>query len=215
VNHYPCGDLNLNMLPTMEGVEFAGLSYVEAHAECRRRVYAEWHHLQKALPEFQHYRMSWIAPELGVREGPRIISEYVLTEHDLLAGLSGQKHDDIIAIADHAMDTHGASTGRAGCGEVKEPYGIPYRCLIPKGFDNLLIACRGAGFSSLAASGCRLSRTMMQLGQAAGVAAAIAKRLGVPVSKVPPAQLRVQLREQHVQLEWPLSAFLRDYLVEE
>ena len=44
-------------------------------------------------------------------------------------------------MADHSFDRHGAGGG----GEVPEPYGVPYRCLIPKGFKNLLIACRGAG----------------------------------------------------------------------
>ena len=40
-----------------------------------------------------------------------------------------------------------------------------------EGFDNLLVAGRGAGFSHIAASSCRLSRTMMSLGHAAGIAA--------------------------------------------
>ena len=215
VNHHPCGDLNLNMLPTMEGGEFVGFAYPAAYEECRRRVYAQWHHLQAVFPEFQGYRLTWIAPEVGVRESRRIVGEYVVTEHDLSAGLSGQTHGDIICIADHAMDTHGASTGRVKYGDMKEPYGVPFRCLIPKGFDNLLVACRAASFSSLAASSCRLSRTMMQLGQAAGTAAAIAKELDVDLPNVPPDHLRAQLREQHVQLEWRPTDAMRDYLSDE
>jgi len=77
-----------------------------------------------------------------------------LAQHDLMAGLGRQEHDDIIAIADHAMDTHGASTGRAGTREHDQPYGVPYRCLLPRDVDNLLVACRGASFSSVAASSC-------------------------------------------------------------
>ena len=205
----------MNMLPTMEGGEFVRFAYPAAYEECRRRVYAQWHHLQTVFPEFQGYRLTWIAPELGVRESRRIAGEYVLTEHDLFAGLRGQTHEDIICIADHAMDTHGAGTGRPGCGDVKEPYGVPFRCLIPRGFDNLLIACRAASFSSLAASSCRLSRTMMQLGQAAGTAAAIAKELDIDPPDVPPDRLRAQLREQHVQLEWPPTDVMRTYLSDE
>ncbi|MFH1008630.1 MAG: FAD-dependent oxidoreductase [Candidatus Latescibacterota bacterium] len=215
VNHYPCGDLNINMLPTMEGGAFARLESSAAYQACRRRVLAQWHHLQKIFPEFQGYRLTWVAPELGVRESRRIAGEYVLTEHDLSAGLSGQIHEDLICIADHAMDTHGASTGRPGCGGVKSPYGVPFRCLIPKGFDNLLIACRAASFSSLAASSCRLSRTMMQLGQAAGTAATLAKALHVDLPNVPPDRLREKLREQHVQLEWPPTDSLQIYLSDE
>lgn len=181
-----------------------------AYAECRRRALGHWHHCQTVFPEFQRYRLSWIAPALGVRETCRIRGEYVLTKHDLRAGLPKQTHPDIIALADHAMDTHGA--GSRGTGELAQPYGIPYRCLIPKGFQNLLIACRASSFSSLAASSCRLSRTMMQLGQAAGTAAALALRLGVPLPAVPPAALRQALRAQHVQLDWPMPDELRTYL---
>jgi hypothetical protein len=166
MNHYPNGDLNINMLPTMEGREFIQLGYPAADTECRRRVLAHWHDLQTRYDEFRRYRIAWVAPALGVRETRRIVGEHVLTERDVRGGLSRQTHPDMIAIADHALDTHGSHAH--GIGELREPYGVPYRCLIPNGYRNLLIACRAASFSSLAASSCRLSRTMMQLGQAAG-----------------------------------------------
>jgi hypothetical protein len=213
--HYPNGDLNVNMLPTIDGQTARAMGPAAAYAECRRRVRAHWHHLQTTFPEFRAYRMHGIAPALGVREGWRIVAEQMLAEHDLLAGLSNQTHPDIIAVADHAMDTHGATTGRAGCGELREPYGIPYRALIPRGFHNLLVAGRSAGFSSLAASSCRLSRTMMQLGQAAGTAAALAREEGVPLPAVPYAALRARLRAQHVQLDHPMPPDLRTYLAHE
>lgn len=209
---YPNGGYNCNMLPTMVGKEFAGTDYAAAYQECRRRVYAFWHHVQRGWPEFQRFRIAWIAPALGVRESTRIVGEYVLTLHDLRAGLSKQEHPDIVTIADHSIDRHGA--GGIG-GEMLEPYGVPYRCLIPKGFKNLLIACRGASFSSIAASSCRLSRTMIQLGQAAGTAAALAQEQDVDLPNVPPEALRIRLREQHAQLEWPLPEELAGYLKDE
>ncbi|MGC9319047.1 MAG: FAD-dependent oxidoreductase, partial [Armatimonadota bacterium] len=70
-------------------------------AECVRRVLAHWHHVQSEYPEFQRYRLAWIAPEVGLREERRVAGECVLTEQDLLAGLSGQDYADVIAIADH------------------------------------------------------------------------------------------------------------------
>lgn len=216
INHYPCGDLNVNMLPTMEGREAFDLGPVAAYRECRRRVLAHWHHNQVVFPEFQCYRLSWIAPALGVRESRRVVGRYVLTEHDLLAGLSRQEHADIVTIVDHPMDTHGPATGRGGVRDIlAEPYGVPYRCLLPRDVDNLLVAGRAASFSSLAASSCRLSRTMMQLGQAAGTAAAIACERNSDLADVPPAELRSRLRAQHVQLEWPTPDELRAYLRQE
>jgi len=208
-SRYPNGDYNCNMLPTMEGKECLELGHEKAYAECRRRVLAEWHYIQDDFPEFRRYRLSWVAPALGIRESTRVLGEYVLTEHDLRAGLSGQQHADIVTIADHSVDRHGSSSS---AWEMKEPYGVPYRCLIPLGFHNLLIACRGASFSSLAASSCRLSRTMIQLGQAAGIAAAVATDAGVDVAAAPAELLRAALRAEHVQLEWPLSEDLRAYL---
>lgn len=202
---YANGDLNINMLPTMQGEEFLRLGYPAAYAECRRRVLAHWHNLQTHpdFPEFQRYTISWIAPALGVRETMRVVGEYILTEHDILKGISRQTDPDIITLADHAMDRHGEG---GGCVELREPYGVPYRSLLPKGVDNLLVACRGASFSSIAASSCRLSRTMMALGHAAGVAAALAKENGVTLRAVPAGVLRQTLRSQHAELDWPRSS---------
>ena len=209
VNHYPNGDRNINMLPTMEGVEYMRLGEEAARAECVRRVHCHWHFMQKHFPEFQTYRLAWIAPMMGVRETYRTVCEKMLTENDIQLGLSGQPDDDIVTIADHALDRHGE---KGGCPEVREPYGIPYRCLIPKGMTNLLIACRGAGFSSIAASSCRLSRTMMQLGQAAGNAVALAKKEACTLPQVSGPQLRSLLHSQHVQLEFPPTEELLNYL---
>jgi hypothetical protein len=112
------------------------------------------------------YGLARMAPRIGVREGPRLVARYVLTEHDHRAGNLGTHHGDCIAWTDHAMDRHSED---GGCGEAGNgPVGIPARCLRPVELDNLLVACRGAGFSSLAASAVRLQRTMIELGEAAG-----------------------------------------------
>lgn len=214
-NPYPRGDINVNMLPTMEGTEYLAMRSATAYQECRRRVLAHWHHLQSRYDEFRDFRMAWIAPSMGVRESYRTLCAHMLTEQDIRAGGGGRQYDDVIAIADHALDTHGRSTGRRLCSELEEPYGVPYRCLVPRGYSNLLVACRGAGFTSIAASSCRLSRTMMQLGQAAGTAAALARDLGVALPDVPPKELRRRLYRQYAQVDWPVSAELHAHLRDE
>ncbi len=206
---YPDHSRNCNMLPTMEGLEYLRLGEAAAYAEAVRRVKAHWHFVQKHWPEFQRFRLSWIAPMLGVRETDRVLCEHMLTENDILRGLSRQTDPDIVTVADHALDRHGEG---GGCPEVAEPYGVPYRCLIPKGWRNLLVAGRAAGLSSIAASSCRLTRTMMQLGQAAGNAVALAHERGVDLPDVPPAELRKRLVAQHCQLTWPLTEELREHL---
>ncbi|MEZ5277920.1 MAG: FAD-dependent oxidoreductase [Opitutaceae bacterium] len=210
-NEYPAGGWNINMLPTMEGLEAWRLGPDRARLECRRRVIAHWHHFQTVFPEWRHYRLTWIAPALGVRETRRLVGRHVLTEHDLDATLKSQTHPDLICIADHPKDVHGEA--RQGMmKEVSFPYGVPFRCLLPKEFDNLAVACRGASFSSIGASSCRLSRTMMQLGQAAGTAAAIARRHRISISDTPVRTLRETLQARQVQLTWPAPAGLQAYL---
>ena len=154
----PCGGM-------MAGWDLINLGYDGAMEKCRRQLQAHWHWMQPSMPgwEFDSY-----APMLGIRESYRVVGKYVLREQDLDLGLTGQTHTDMIAIADHAVDIHGSG----GSHELAGPYGIPYRCLLPEGgWTNLMVACHGASFSHIAASSCRLSRTMLQLGHAAGLGA--------------------------------------------
>lgn len=192
VGVYPNGDRFVNMLPTMKGEDYFELGPEKAYAECVRRVRAHWHWYQKDFDEFRRFRLERIFPTLGIRESRRVRGEYVLNQNDLLAGVSKQKHGDIIAIADHAMDSHGGGPG----GELSEAYGIPYRCLLPLKTKNVLIAGRAASFSAIAASSCRLSRTMMQLGEAAGVAAHLACRQGKTLRQVSADHIRREMRER-------------------
>lgn len=161
-------ELLVNPLPIGAGILLLDNGYEKTMEIAKERVLGHWSWLH-AYPHFQAYELVSEAPMLGIRESYRVVTDYILTESDIRAGLSRQTHQDMIAIADHPLDIHG---GGPALKEGKEPYGIPYRCLLPKGKKNLLVACRGAGFSHIAASSCRLSRTMMALGHAAGLAAA-------------------------------------------
>lgn len=201
ITQYPNGDWNVNMLPTMEGKLFRSMAYEDAYQECVSRVWAYWDYLQAFWQDFRQYRIVWIAPRIGVREGPRTVCEYMLTEQDILAGVDNQPHPDIIAIADHAIDVHNSVESKP-CSEVKQPYGIPFRCLLPKGFENVLVASRGAGFSHIAAASCRLTRTMIILGQAAGTSIALVKdSKGIP-KNLEPKLLISALENQNVILDY-------------
>ncbi len=191
VTGLPNGDRIINPLAMLPGRALVEMGYDKALARCRRIAAAHWRWLQ-GYPAFTDYELHSVASMLGIRESYRVVGEYVLTQHDLLAGLDKQTHPDMIAIADHSMDVHGAG-GRRVHGELKGPYGIPYRCLVPKGWQNLLVACRGASFSHIAASSCRLSRTMIAVGRAAGFGAAMAVRSDVPVLGIDIAKLKAKL----------------------
>lgn len=187
----PSGDRLVNPLGLLPGRVLIDQGYEKAKAACKPIVQAHWQWLH-GQPAFAQYELESLAPVLGIRESYRVVGEYVLTQHDLLAGLAKQTHHDLVALADHSMDIHGS--GRASiCNELPAPYGVPYRCLVPKGMENLLVACRGASFSQIAASSCRLSRTILALGHAAGLGAAQAVKTGTPVGKVNVELLRKEL----------------------
>jgi hypothetical protein len=82
------------------------------------------------------------------------------------------------------------------------PYEIPYRCLLPQGVEQLLVAGRCISADHEAHARSRNMPACMATGQAAGVAAAIAVEEGVSVRQVPIAKVQAALRE----LGMPLHA---------
>lgn len=194
VTEYPNGDLCVNVLPTMEGAEFHSMPYPEAQAIAQARMHAHWRRMQTDYG-FERYRFKSMFPLVGIRESHRLVGRYVLREQDVRAGLLRQaRREEIIALADHPLDTHGERNVRGvKLKELEQPYGIPYSCLLPKEYDNLIAASRGASFSHIAASSCRLSRTMMALGEAAGAASALALRDGAVYADVDVADIRGRL----------------------
>ncbi len=194
ITEYPNGDLCVNALPTMEGAEFHSMPYPEAQAIAQARMHAHWRRMQTDYG-FDRYRFKSMFPLVGIRESHRLVGHYVLREQDVRAGLLCQpRREEIIALADHALDTHGERNLRGDKRKhLEQPYGIPYSCLLPAEYDNLIAASRGASFSHIAASSCRLSRTMMALGEAAGVASALALRDGAVYADVDVDEIRRQI----------------------
>lgn len=173
----------------------------EAYERCKARVYHYYQWLQQEK-NMAGYRIKSISPRVGVRETYRLLARQILNERDLRAPFGSQdQFNEVIAFADHSIDVHGQSKPQSGLSKALEhPYGIPYRCLLPREIDNLLVACRGAGFSHLAASSCRLSRTMMSLGEAAGLASAQCITQHITPAEVDVSTIQEQLAI-HQQIE--------------
>ena len=168
-----------------------------ARAECERRIRLAWNWMQREQG-FEKFRLTRLFPVMGVREGPRLIGRHVLTENEIQLGWAAQPRPErFITLADHELDIHGAGGMQQ---KLKQPYGVPYECLLPREYRNVAAACRGAGFTHIAASSCRLSRTMMQLGHAAGLAAAVATRNDSSLPDVHLGRVRQWLEEDDVAL---------------
>lgn len=170
--------INVNMLPTIEGEALLEHTPEEFERILTARIYAYvgWLRENYGLAD---WGISKIFPMNGIREDYRLIGKYVLTFNDEVNGFPPQMKEHIVAYADHPADTHGKGGGLRPTGV----YGIPYECLLPCGSmaENLIVACRGASFSHIAASSARLSRTMLALGEAAGNAAALSVKENIPL----------------------------------
>jgi hypothetical protein len=160
----PDGGFNVNLVYQLSGEAGWRMGPEQAREYLLANVARRWPRVRAAYG-LEGFGITRLAARLGVREGPRLVGRYVLTEHDFRQGNRGRHHPDCVAWTDHAMDRHSPD---GGCIEAENgPVGVPLRCLQPQELDNLLVACRGASLSSLAASAVRLQRTMMELGEAA------------------------------------------------
>jgi hypothetical protein len=143
-------------------------------------------------------------PELYIREARRMISDYVLTEHDAVGKTSPE---DSIAMGSYRMDSHNckrvAHAGRVineGDIEVSplSPFPIPYRIIIPKRMQccNLLVpVCLSA--SHVAYGAIRMEPVFMMIGQSAGAAASLALRKNSIVQDISYSDLEKILHEEN------------------
>lgn len=139
-----------------------------------RRMAVEFHRaLQEFAPEaFGNSYLAGTASALGARESRRIEGDYTLTLDDYTARRS---FADEIGRNSYYIDVHGGSakvgTRRYGPGE---SHGIPYRCLLPKGIENLLVAGRSISCDRMVMGSTRVMPCCLATGEAAGIAAALA-----------------------------------------
>jgi hypothetical protein len=154
---------------------------------------------RKHVPGFEGCRLAATATQIGIRESRRIVGEYVLTREDVL---EARTFDDAVARSAYPIDIHnpsgsGTTTHRLPAGA---SYEIPYRCLVPRAVDGLLVAGRCISTTHEALASTRLTPTVMTLGQAAGTAAALAVAAGIRPRDVPAEPLRARLSEAGVDL---------------
>ncbi len=151
------------------------------------------------VPGYASARVLDTGAAIGVRESRRILGQYVLTGDDVL-GLA--RFPDAIACCAWPMEDHAA--GRATKWVWLEEGGhfqIPYRSLLPRGADNLLVAGRCASADHAAQASIRVTAQCFAMGEAAGVAAAIAVNHGCRPADVPPHELRHLLQARGAIIE--------------
>ncbi len=144
-----------------------------------------------------------------IREARRIVGEYTLTEKDLTfspGAFRSPVHADAISAGEFPIDAFptrkyekGHETALEGyilmLKQYTQPYQIPYRVMIPKRVDGLLVPV-AVSATHIAFSSVRLEPTWMSLGQAAGTAAHLALELDVQPRDIPIERLQKKLISQ-------------------
>lgn len=193
-HHTSNGVLHLNSTRVIKKSPINAFDLSTAEIEAREQVYELYTFLKENFSCFENAELLSSAPEIGVRESRMIDGHYILTEEDLK---NCTKFDDGIAACNYDIDIHnpeGSGTSHYYFKE-GEYYTIPYRCLLPKGTDNLLAAGRCISGTHEAQASYRIMPVCCCLGQAAGTAAAIALKKHISVNDNDIDEIRSVLKE--------------------
>ncbi|SFS13577.1 FAD dependent oxidoreductase [Granulicella pectinivorans] len=152
----------------------------------------------KTMKLAENYALDWIGQVPGKRESRRVMGRYLMNEWD---AIHCTEHPDEIAFGGWFIDIHTpggllAATSEPasaeGYSETSEyasrsyagPYGVPLRMLVAKDIDNLMMAGRNVSATHCALATVRVMATTALMGQAAGVAAALAVESHIRLDEV-------------------------------
>jgi hypothetical protein len=168
--------------------------------EGRRQVRDYLAFLRERVPGFERAYALDIAPQIGIRETRRVLGEYVLSGADVLACASFR---DTIGVNGWPLERHVAGDVEWTWPEIPASRGfnhLPYRMLVPRVIDNLLVAGRCASMTGEGQSAARVSGGCFVMGQAAGTAAALTLRAAVTPRALVAARLQAQLERDGAYL---------------
>jgi len=167
----------------------------KAEILAREQVYEIYHFLKENISGFEESYVLSTAMQIGIRESRKLEGEYTLTGTDVK---SLARFDDAVAVANYEIDIHnpeGTGTELYYFGD-NEWYQIPYRCMLPKGCSNLLVAGRCISSTHEAQSSYRIMPFCSELGQAAGAAAALAAKGKVTFREIDIKELQSVLQNE-------------------
>jgi len=150
--------------PLIDGTDADALSREEIAA--RLKVYADFAEKQSGHPEMADARVAETPVMLGIRQTRFIEGEYQITGDD---AIEGRRMKDSVAMSSCPIISYYGYRRYL----THEGYDIPYRCLVPKKIDGLLVAGRCISSDQRAYESHRAMLPMMAIGQAAGTAAAL------------------------------------------
>ena len=180
--------VNMTRVKGVDGTDPSSLSAGEV--EARRQIGDIQRYLVDYVPGFANAQLTKVAPFLGLRETRRIVGQYVLNREDIL---NCRRFEDAIAVGSYPIDVHRPHDEGCTLEWCGDCYDIPYRCLLPRKIENLLVAGRCISTTHEAMAAIRVMSTCMAMGEAAGRAAGIALAGGTSPSHIDVNKLRKEL----------------------
>lgn len=157
-------------------------SYTAAEARLRRDMFDLVALLKEEFPEFEDCEIVCSGINSGVRETRCIKGKYTLTADDILGGRSFECN---VAHCAHPVDIHSSNdSGQKLIFLEKDAY-VPYETMVSENFDNIIAAGRCVSAEEVPYASIRVQGTVMSIGEAAGVAAAVCCETGKPVHSLP------------------------------
>jgi len=166
----------------------------QATVEARRQAHEIFLPAMRKVPGMENIRLSQTAPSIGVRESRHLEGQYTLSADDVA---TGRRFDDAVACCTFGCDIHEIYPDDPHSKRIRaKPFEIPYRCLVPKDRDGLVFAGRCISGEHEAHASYRVTGTCMAMGQAAGLAAAIAAQRNVSPSQLDGRTIHDELRDR-------------------
>ena len=160
----------------------------------RRQAYETIAFLKKHSKACANATLLTIANSIGIRESRKLKGEHILSAKEIV---SLTPFDDTVALGNYSIDIHNPEgTGTVlHCFSDDEFYQIPYRALLPKEYDNLLVAGRCLSADHEAHAAVRIMPICSCLGEAAGIAISLAKETGANTHTLDIAALQARLTD--------------------
>ena len=176
--------------------------------EGREIAFELFDYLKETVPGFEKASVGQTAVLVGVRETRRIEGDYIL---DNKAYFESQRHEDDICVYDYALDLHAAGASKELQEEYYEIYyqrhtkpgdlfGVPLRCLLAKNLENVATAGRCISAERAILGSVRVMSSALTVGEAAGLASAMALEHGGHLRDIPVPKLQDVLRENGAYL---------------
>jgi FAD dependent oxidoreductase len=190
--------VNFTQLARADGRAVNGIEpddLTRGEIEGRRQAVQAFEFL-RTVPGFEKSYIVDLPPQLGIRETRRIVGGYQLSGEDVLGCAS---FEDSIGVNGWPIEAHVAGDvifkfppipGSRGYNE------LPYRMLVPERIDNLLVAGRCASMTHEGQSAARVSGACFAMGEAAGLAAALALSGNAIPRDIAVEKLQQKLQEQ-------------------